>query len=188
MQFESAYCSGAVLQDSGYDKQTVVRGKVNEHVRDGIIYYIAAAPPDYRATFTGSALPFYNQLQAFDNTPNKGRVNVSNLGGDFEIHLMMPNSYYTGLGTVYVPPTLYIEYFNEHGAKRNLSIKLSDGVPFRSLTWPGPGQNTAPRSGPMFYATQFDLPVRSQEQVLRDSAYPANNKMPTDFWGLKPPL
>ena len=42
----------------------------------------------------------------------------------------------------------------------------------------------------------MNVPVRSQEQILRDSAYPShgvsNQKvveatMPTNFWGLRPP-
>ena len=32
------------------------------------------------------------------------------------------------------------------------------------------------------------LPIRTQEQVLRDSSYPEDNRMPSDFWGLKPPI
>lgn len=184
--FESAYCSGTISHGE-YDRQIVVQGRITEQIKDNTVYFIAASPPDYRATFSGSGLPFYSQVQAFENTPNKGKIVVS-IGVEFQIELMMPNSYYVGLGTVYVPPTLYLEYFNAEGQKRNVSIKLSDGIPYRSLTWPGPGQKTAARGGPMFYATQFKLPVRSQEQILRDAAYPEKNKMDEDFWGLKPPL
>ena len=188
IKFESAYCSGVVESTDEYDAQLVVRGRVNDYIKDGKLYYIAAAPPDYRATFSGSGLPFANQVQAFQHTPNKGYVTVNGYGSEFEINLMTPNAYYVGLGTVYVPPTLYLEFVSQNGVKRNVSVKLSDGIPYRSLTHPGPGQNTAPRSGPMFYATQFYLPVRSQEQILRDSGYPQENKMNSDFWGLKPPL
>lgn len=184
--FESAYCSGTISDDK-VDKQVVVTGRITEQVKDDTIYFIAASPPDYRATFSGSGLPFYSQVQAFQNTPNKGKMQVP-FASEFQIELMMPNSYYVGLGTVYVPPTLYIEYVNSQGDKRNVSIKLSDGIPYRSLTWPGPGQITAARGDPMFYGTQFNLPVRSQEQILRDAAYPEKNKMDKDFWGLKPPV
>lgn len=187
MSFESAYCNG-IVEHGEYDYQLVVKGVINEYVKDEKLYYIAAAPPDYRATFSGSGLPFASQVQAFQNTPNKGTVRIPAYGSKFEIKLMTPNSYYVGLGTVYVPPTLYLEYINQHGVKRNVSVKISDGIPYRSLTHPGPGQNSAPRANAMFYATQFGLPVRSQEQILRDSAYPQNNKMDPDFWGLKPPL
>ena len=182
--FESAYCSG-IVENEQYDYQMVVSGNIREPIKGNKVYYIAAAPPDYRANFSGSGLPFASQVQAFENTPNKGFIESS---GEFSIKVMTPNAYYVGLGTVYVPPTLYLEYINIQGKKRNVSIKLSDGIPYRSLTHPGPGQNTAPRADAMFYATQFNLPVRSQEQILRDSAYPSANHMDTDFWGLKPPL
>lgn len=187
-RFENAYCSGTISNDENYDSQLVVKLRIMDPIKDGKVFYIAAAPPDYRATFSGSGLPFATQVQAFQNTPNKGTVEVSGSAQECEINLMTPNSYYVGLGTVYVPPTLYIEYITDNDQKRNISIKLSDGIPYRSLTHPGPGQNTAVRANPMFYATQFGLPVRSQEQVLRDSAYPRENKMAPDFWGLKPPL
>lgn len=187
LSFESAYCSGTV-EAQDYDRELVIRGIVNEYIKDDTLYYLAAAPPDYRATFSGSGLPFASQVQAFDNTPNRGSVRVPGYGSEFVINLMTPNAYYTGLGTVYVPPTLYIEYTSQQGIKRNLSVKVSNGIPYRSLTHPGPGQGVIARANAMFYATQFHLPVRSQEQILRDSAYPENNKMNKDFWGLKPPM
>lgn len=187
LSFESAYCKGTVEVGDVYDKQLIVKGKINEPVKDNNLYYVASAPPDYRSTFTGSGLPFATQVQAFQNTPNKGVIQVFN-GQEFQIQLMTPNAYYVGLGTVYVPPTLYLEYINTRGIRRNVSVKLSDGIPYRSLTYPGPGQKTTPRANAMFYSTQFELPVRSQEQILRDSAYPINNKMDNKFWGYKPPM
>uniref|UniRef100_A0A6C0BG07 Uncharacterized protein n=1 Tax=viral metagenome TaxID=1070528 RepID=A0A6C0BG07_9ZZZZ len=186
--FESAYCAGTINYDNDIDRQISVKGRINENIKDNKLYFVAASPPDYRATFTGSGLPFHSQIQAFQNTPNKGSIDINGYGEEFEIKLIMPNSYYVGLGTVVVPPTLYLEYVNQFDVKRNISVKLSYGIPYRSLTWPGPGQNTAPRANVMFYGTQFNLPVRSQEQILRDSCYPVQNKMDSDFWGLKPPL
>ena len=186
VEFQNDYCYGTVTTGE-YDAQLVVTGKIKDDVKDDIIYFLAAAPPDYRASFSGSGLPYSSQLQAFENTPNRGTVKVS-LDGSFTIKLMTPNAYYVGLGTVYVPPTLYIEYETPSGHRRNVNLKLSDGIPYRSLTWPGPGQKTTVRGNAMFYGTQFDLPIRSQEQVLRDSAYPATNHMEPSFWGLKPPL
>ena len=38
-----------------------------------------------------------------------------------------------------------------------------------------------------YYCSKTKLPVRTQEQVLRDSGYPEDNKMHDDFWGLRPP-
>ena len=44
-----------------------------------------------------------------------------------------------------------------------------------------------PRKCPLFYHNPR-LTVRSQEQILRDSGYPSENKMPDDFWGKRPPV
>lgn len=182
-QFATVFCEGRIY-NTGDNKDMVVVGRIKEPVKDGVVYYSAANPPDYRATYTGSGLPFANQHQAFENSPNRGRVSV--MDGSFEVKIMFPNSYYVGLGTVIVPPTLYIEYQNMAGATRNVSIKLSDGVPYRMLTYPM--QYTMPRKDAMFYSHGWQLPVRTQEEILRDSAYPTKNKMYSNFWGLKPPL
>lgn len=181
-RFSNVFCEGEIyLADT---KDMVVYGKIREPVLDGTVYYAAANPPDYRATYTGSGLPFANQHQAFENSPNKGKVQV--VDGTFEVKIMYPNSYYMGLGTVLVPPTLYLEYKSASGQQRNVSVKLSDGIPYRMLTYPM--QYTMARKDPMFYSHGWKLPVRTQEDILRDSAYPSKNKMYPNFWGLKPPL
>ena len=181
--FTNVFCDGEIY-DTGNNKDMVVFGTLKEAAKNDAIYYFAANPPDYRATYTGSGLPFANQAQAFENTPNKGKVAIVN--GTFEIQLMYPNSYYIGLGTVIVPPSLFLEYETMQGVSRTVTIKLSDGIPYRLLTYPM--QNTMARKDAMFYSHGWKLPVRSQEQVLRDSAYPTVNKMHANFWGLKPPL
>ena len=180
--FENVFCRGEVYQTE--NKDIVLKGKVNEAVQDNMIYFIAANPPDYRASYTGSGLPFANQVQAFESTPNKGAVPIVN--NEFEIKVMYPNSYYVGLGTVIVPPTIFIEYMTPNQEKRNVSVKISDGIPYRMLTYPM--QNTLPRSNAMFYKYGWEMPVRTQEEILRDSAYPRKNEMASNFWGLKPPL
>jgi hypothetical protein len=181
--FSNVFCEGEIY-DTGSNTDMIVYGKLKEFVKNNTIYYLAANPPDYRATYTGSGLPFANQHQAFENTPNKGKVQV--IDGTFEIKIMYPNSYYIGLGTVLVPPTLYLEYYNTEGKTRKVSIKLSDGIPYRLLSYPM--QNTLPRKDAMFYSFGWQMPVRTQEQVIRDSAYPDKNIMHANFWGLKPPL
>lgn len=184
--FENAYCNGTIEKGDN-DYEIIVKGAINTKVANDTMYYIAGAPPDFKMSCSGSALPFASQIQAFDNTPNKGKVKVQN-DGTFEIKLLLPNAYYVGLGTVYVPPKVYLQYYDANNKPRNVSILLSRGIPYRSLTHPGTGQYTSGRANTMFYATQFFLPIRSQEQILRDSAYPKQNMMAKDFWGLKPPL
>jgi hypothetical protein len=181
--FENVFCAGGIY-DVGNNKDVTVFGKIKEGVQNNEVYFFAANPPDYRATYTGSGLPYANNDQAFDNTPNKGKITL--VDNTFEINLMYPNSYYVGLGTVIVPPTVYLQYKNNEGIKRNLSIKISDGIPYRMLSYPM--SYTLPRKDAMFYKWGWGMPVRSQEQILRDSAYPSENKMAENFWGLKPPM
>ena len=179
--FKTMFCNGQIKELNKYD--IIVTGTIEEKVKDNKILYIAATPADYRANYTGSGLPFYNQLQAFDNTPNIGIVDIGT-DNSFEIKLLMPNSYMVGLGSVTIPPTLYIEFIDVNGKKKNISIKVSNGIPYRTLTYP---LTPRPRDSPTFYDSQFYLPVRSQEQILLDSGYPKNNNMPNNHWGLKPP-
>ena len=152
-------------------------GRLEEPADDGEALFIAAAPPDYRSSFSGSALPFANEQQAFYNTPNRGKVRVGHDGG-FTAHLRMPNSYYTNAGTVRVPPTIHLIYA-VNGQKRQASMQVSHGVPFRSLTYP------SKRGGADFYGVEHPL-IRSQEEILRASGYPAVNSEPDNFWGGRP--
>ena len=152
---------------------------------DARVEYLAASPPESRSGFSGSGLPFASPRQAFDHTPNRGTVVTS--GRDQRtatIVLKYPNAYYVGLGTVYVPPVLFLSYVS-NGARKREAIRLGDGVPFRTLTYPA--FNTRPRSSCMFYDVG-QLPVRTQEEILRASAYPDKNVMPPNFWGAKPPV
>lgn len=179
MDFKTLYCNGKVHTGSQYD--LTIDGIIEEPVRDNKVQYIAAAPADHRANFTGSGLPFANQIQAFDNSPNIGSVTL-NAENKFEIKLMTPNSYMVGLGSVTIPPTLYLQYVTVAGQDRLVPIKVSNGIPYRSLTYPNQ------RSSVDFYASQFGLEVRSQERILREAGYPKTNVMPDNHWGTKPPM
>lgn len=141
--------------------------------------YIAAAPVERRASYTGSGLPFSSAQMAFDNTPNKGSIQMNTY--THEIVVKSPNSYYSGHGTVLIPPTVYFSFI-QNGKHRKVSVKLNDGVYYRTLTYP------SQRTGAMFYDNVQNLPVRSQEQVLRDSAYPQDLSTVKTFWNLKPSL
>lgn len=180
--FQNVYCQGEIKQVNNYD--VLIKGRVNEMIQDNIIYYIASAPPDYRTTYTGSGLPFATQADAFEGTPNFGKAKVVN--GNFEIKLIYPNSYMVGLGSVQVPPTVYLEYKNSSGQIRKMPVKISEGIPYRSMTYP---YQRCARKDATFYSVHHCLPIRkNQEQILRDSAYPEKNIMPANHWGLKPAL
>jgi hypothetical protein len=174
--FDSIYCNGKVYNNDNKDVHII--GTIKEPILENEIHYFAASPPDFHATYTGSALPFANQIQAFENTPNIGKAPIQN--GRFEVKITYPNSYMVGLGTVLVPPTLFIRYFTLSGEQRYVNIKISHGIPYRNLTYPNL------RHDAMFYNNHHCLPVRTQEQILRDSEYPPVNAMPKNHWGLKP--
>jgi hypothetical protein len=181
--FSEMFCKGEINIVTDHDIE--VTGQIEEKVKDNIVHFIAAAPPDHRASFTGSGLPFANQLQAFYNTPNQGVVTL-NEQNMFKINLIIPNSYMIGLGSVTVPPTLYLQYFTDNSnEERMINIKLSYGIPYRSMTYP---MFPRPRQNVTFYDSQFYLPVRSQEQILKEAAYPTINYMPDNHWGTKPPM
>ena len=104
---------------------------------------------------------------AFENSPNQGAV-LTNKDGSFEIKVKYPNSYYIDLGRTYVQPVVYIKVC---GQKKVHTIKLGNGIPFRSLCHP------LQRKGPSFYENDGRniLPPRTQEQLLRDKSYPNKN-------------
>lgn len=183
--FSSNFCQASILIPDSKKKtkyDILVKGVINDTVIDNQIRYIAASPADRRASFAGSGLPFHNERQAFDNTPNRGVINLE--GKTFQIPLKFPNSYYIVAGSKLVPPSLYIYYTDAKGDDRTVTIKLGNPIPYRLLDYPCQEHPT----GNFYHAHHHNLPVRSQEQVLRDSRYPSQNVTADDFWGLKPAL
>lgn len=168
-------------------KHCTIEGKVFEQVRNSKIGYIAACPPHINGSYSGSGLPYANQVMAFDDTPNKGIAKVSKHDGRFKISFYVPSAYYLNLGSILVPPTLYIEYNNGQKNKR-ISIKIDEEIPYRTLTYHKTNDNVN------FYNYIWSQPVRDQERILRDSQYPLLTKgnkpirNHSEFWGLKPSL
>jgi len=185
--------------DDGSEFNFNVQIKKNRNLKDGFIVsgklnfpnfteklyikYTASSPPTYNSNFSGSGLPFPNELIAFENSPNKGITEVN--GGSFRFSLRYPNSYYTNMGTVYVPPQVKMVLTNKDNKDmgKPLIINLGEGIPFRTLTWP---IQRDWNKGAMFYNNP-NLPVRTQYQILLDSAYPSTNKTPKNFWGMVSP-
>ena len=148
------------------------------------LVFWAPSPPDYRTSYSGAGLPFADADMAYDQTPNAGTVNV-NLDGSFAFSIQYPSGYYAGLGTLYVSPHVNLQPVVNGQAGKTEMVRVGEGIPFRLLTYP-PVPSTAPRCSPLFYGNRQGLPVRTQEQILRDSAYPKTNAMPANFWGLAP--
>jgi hypothetical protein len=148
---------------------------------DSYLKYWAANPPTFGDSYAGSGLPYPNEVVAYENSPNVGVVKCN--GGAFEFRLVYPNSYYKDMGTVYVPPQVKFHFVDSEGNKisKIYTVKLGEGIPFRTLTWPRQRNN-----GPLYYCNN-NLPVRTQAEILCQTAYPAVNREPSNFWGLKPP-
>jgi hypothetical protein len=185
-KFSSLYCEGEITpidNDAKHDVQ--ISGIIHDTVKDNTRYFIASNPMDRRSSFNGSGFPYANSEQAFEETPNKGSVSCA-MGVQFKIPLLFPNSFYTDLGNSLIPPSLFLKWATLSGEERQATIKLGDPVPYRFLGYPE--EYTMAREDATFYHAHHNLPVRSQEQVFKDSIYPHTNKMHEDFWGLKPAL
>lgn len=182
--FEKIDCKGVVINAGAGD--VVVQGEVKSKTSDPKIMFWAPNPPTWSQSYTGSGLPYHDSIQAYQQSPNVGAVKAVNR--KFEFRIKFPNAYYVGLGSLYVPPVVHFKICEEDcDQKEYHTVELGKGIPFRTLTYPSPPSNR-PRNSPMFYHCGQGLPVRTQEQVLRDSGYPEDNRTPDNFWGLKPPM
>ena len=179
---QSEISARAKYDDTG---GVVISGQVKNADPDAFVVFWAASPPDYRTSFSGSGLPYANSEMAYDNTPNRGTVPIQ-ADGTFQFKMRYPSGYYTGLGTIFMQPHVSVQVNSPTKVGTPMVVRIDEGVPFRMLTYP-PMPETAPRCSPNFYGGRDNLPVRTQEQILRDSGYPSTNQMPANFWGLKPP-
>jgi hypothetical protein len=160
------------VDHSKYD--IIINIHTKQNIDNNTLYFIAPNPPDYRTSYSGSALPFFNKEQAFDNTSNKGKVLFKNKKASFGIKY--PNSYYHDLGNIQVVPHVDLLY-SINGKEYIYSYKLSDNpIPYRSLTHP------YTRTSPLFYKPKTEKTVASQSQLLCDTAYPVTNTSINDFW------
>jgi hypothetical protein len=175
MDFQSEHIIGKIFFSDDL-KQCIIRAKVDENVKNNQISYIAANPPDHRASYYGSGHPFPNTLVAFEGTQSKGILRLSSTN-QYEVMITVPNAYYIGLGSKIVSPTIYFSYNNGFVDKK-ANVVIKNNILFRSLTYP------QDRFGPEFYESFDTLPVRSQENILRDSTINVDGS----FWSLRPPV
>jgi len=179
--FSKYSCKGVVL-NKGEGNLKVI-GEVDNKFSNPTIIYWASSPANLNTSYSGSGLPYANPEQAYDRSPNVGAVQAKD--GVFEFNIYMPSSYYVGLGSLYVPPHINFKICEKGSDDKFVTIKINDGIAYRTLTYPAPPTNNS-RLCPKFYNNRAKLPFRSQEQILRDSGYPLDNKMDDNFWGLKP--
>jgi hypothetical protein len=171
-------CEGIVLHEG--TGNYLVKGHLKTPSGSNKLMYWAANPPTRGFSFSGSGIPYPNPEAAFENTPNRGVVNLA--GGYFEIRVHFPNSFYTNLGSELVQPTVFLQICGDQAVHK---IPLGDGIPFRLLTYPPEYKASRPK----FFLGRDNLPQRTQEQLLRDSAFPTQRPFTpiNNFWGLTPP-
>ena len=146
------------------------------------VQYWAPSPPDSMHSFSGSGLPFPNEEVAYSNSPNIGRALLGK-DGSFIIKLMYPNSYYKKMGSEYVKPNVKILFNDQDGNMygKIITVSLGEGIPYRSLTWP---RKRNWLDCPMFFTGNYQLPFRTQYQVLQSFYYP--KKEYDNYWGTRP--
>lgn len=111
--------------------RTTVKGVAAPLPDDMRVRWRAAAPPDRRTSFSGSALPFASVSQAF-HAPQSGGAAVGP-GGSYEIELEVPNSYHVRSSEHPVPPQLVVEWVSS-GRPHSRTVSLATGTePARSL-------------------------------------------------------
>ena len=173
--FNQNLCEGNIINEGNGDIQ--ITGTVQSVTENPEIIFWASAPADHSTSFSGSGLPYANPEMAFENTPNTGKLIAYNKS--FVFRIKYPNAYYASLGTGYIPPSVNIKLCGENEPEQITSIIIDEGIPYRSLT------HITPHTVEFYNVP--DKEVRTQEQILRASAYPSENKMEPFFWGLKPP-
>lgn len=162
-----------------YGKDLVIEGQFAYKIDKDIVHFIASSPPDYRSSFSGSALPYASKKQAYDNTPNIGHVEVST-NNSFVIKLAYPNSYYGDFSNDIENPYVLLSYSFE-GVEKTLKIELDKIINnVRTL-------RHHPNHNELFYENESNLEIRSQEKILRDSQFKNINNQ-NSFWGLRPPF
>lgn len=182
---DKSYGFFSIKTQQNRNGEVLMYGKVNntiiEYLKTNRIYlrYWAANPPTTGSSFSGSGLPYPNEDVAYENTSNQGNIEIYDI--NFSLKFIKPNSYYTNQGKELVKP--HVNFMFTLGNKTPIGgiykKEIEDYIPYRTLSMV--------RKDVMFYKN-FPLPVRSQEQILRDSGYPEETMTEEDnFWGLKPP-
>ena len=142
--------------------------KIHDIIDDGMVMFLASAPPDYGSSFTGSGLPFHSMDQAFERTPNTGILRADR--GNVHIRLQNPNTFYSNVGLVRVDPTVFL-MFRSDGHDRLIAVSLGCSVPFRDLTY------DCRRNGPELYESKFV--VESQYDKIMKLNYPWTDMGPS---------
>lgn len=168
-----------VVRRNPVDGSVTVNGKITGlgTVQQKIIY-IAAAPVTRGIGFAGSGQPYPNKEIAYSNTPNAGMINSAD--GSFTIELKgIPAGYFSGLGSIYVPPCVDFTCFTADKKMFHTTLVINEtAAPWR---WgsgaPAPMKaeidNPDATGRAMYYFGREALPLfNNQEAQLRARGYP----------------
>jgi hypothetical protein len=144
------------------------------------ITWRAAAPTTRGIGFAGSGQPYPNKEIAYENTPNQGVIDSAD--GSFVLQLKgIPAGYYSGLGSIYVPPMVEFHSLANGNKTYHTTLWINDtAAPYR---WLGgapatmrPEIDTPDSTGrAMYYYGREQMPLfDNQEAQLRAKAYPGD--------------
>lgn len=191
----------------GDDGWATVAWTVQPPSQSGIVQYAAAAPYMRNSSFDGSCLPYPN-LETAMNGPHatQGTARLPKEEEEeekskeetkkkpiptYQARFPMPNSYYVGLGTELVPPSMEVGYVAIDGTVARGRVSLAPGAaPYRTLTYP------AIRTSPDFYYPPRPADQQTQADILAISGYKPKDAYtaaaapttPAAFWNGKPPV
>lgn len=169
---------GIVVRNA--DGSVTVTGRVSAlGIQPQTIKWFAAAPATRGIGFAGSGMPYPNREIALADTPHHGELTSAD--GSFKLRLRgIPAGYFSGLGSVYVPPVIEFLAAGKDGKKAHVSLWINDtAVPYRWISGaPATLRPAVPESGAMgramFYSGREALPLfNNQEAALRARAYPS---------------
>ena len=168
-----------VVTRNPVDGSVTVRGQVTGlgPVPQKIIY-IAAAPVTRGIGFAGSGQPYPSKEIAYSNTPNTGVIESPD--GSFSIVLKdIPAGYFSGLGSIYVPPCIDFTCFTSKKKMFHKTLMINEtAAPWRWASgFPTPMKpepdNPDATGRAMYYFGREELPLfNNQEAQLRARGYP----------------
>ena len=143
------------------------------------VYWKAASPPTRGIGFAGAGLPYPNQDIAYENSPNQGTIQSPD--GSFTIQLKgIPSGYFSGLGSIYVPPLIEFYSKSQSGRIFHSTLWINDtAAPYRWTSGAPatlrPEVDTPESTGrAMYYHGREQLPLfDNQEALFRARGYPA---------------
>ena len=138
------------------DKFLIIKGSLKNPNNYKTKIITAPNPPDYRTSYSGSALPFPCEEIAFQNTKNYKEIDNS---GVIDVKFTFPNSYYSPDGYNKIKSPIMINIDDE-----KIIYELDDLFPLKTL-------RDRVRGNPSYYAIkEILLPVATAENNMYNYA------------------